>query len=88
MSPRPSHKQYPKVNLRNTPHPTTGQKQPGLQVYMHRMAVAAAGKANLLVATGKDGHKAEYLTSHLCHNGSCISPDHIQISGGNHVSDL
>ncbi len=72
---QPSHKQYQKINLRNTRHPT----QPGvlnLYPYRHQLAVVASGKGmQLNLATQGGSHQV----SHLCHNPGCFNPNHVVV---------
>lgn len=72
----PSHKEYVKVNLRNTKHPLHPGRKIGIQLFAHQLAIVADGRGNQLGATTSG---QGYEISHLCHNGACFNPNHLVV---------
>jgi hypothetical protein len=71
--------EYPKLNLRNSPHPLRqpgSNRKFGFQPYIHQLVVAARGDAELLKKTSP-GVVAPFEVSHLCHDKRCFNPAHI-----------
>lgn len=78
---KPYNNGYTKASLQNSHHPKTGAKLGELQVPLQRMAIAASGKAHLLLATSKSRPVGQTLcnASHLCHNSECIRLEHVVV---------
>lgn len=70
---KPKKGPYTLLNLVKTPHPS-GQGNIGFAVYRHRLAIVAKGEASLLALASTN-----YQISHLCHNGGCFRPEHLEM---------
>lgn len=75
----PSSGGYVKTNLRNTRHPLFPNRKIGINVYVHQLAVIAAGRGNQLAMTRPGGG---FEVSHLCHTSGCFNPDHLVVEPG------
>lgn len=70
---KPKKGPYTLLNLVKTPHPS-GQGNIGFAVYRHRLAIVAKGEAPLLAL-----ESTNYQIFHLCHNGGCFRPEHLEM---------
>jgi Zinc-binding loop region of homing endonuclease len=61
---------YVKINLRNTPGL-------GFQIFIHMLALIAAGRKDELLACQDPEHPLQLECSHLCHNNVCFEASHI-----------
>ena len=75
----PDANRYAKINLRNTTHHNhidDSSVKYGKNIYLHHLAVVAAGRGEGLRVVVDRG---EYHASHLCGNERCFRPDHVWV---------
>lgn len=70
---KPEEGLHTRINLINTKHPS-GDGLIGFKVYRHSLGIVAKGEAPLLTLASLG-----YNYSHLCHNGGCFRPEHLEV---------